>query len=102
VWDTLAKENDVATALAPGPYDGSFYYASTQRYSGLHTCNTWTAEGLKTTGLPIRSFGVEFSGQVWRQVRRLTGAAAKVSGAPKAEGTAPKVGAAPEPSAAHP
>jgi uncharacterized protein (TIGR02117 family) len=89
VWDTLAKENGVATALAPGPYDGSFYYASTLRYSGLHTCNTWTAEGLETAGLPVSSFGVEFSGQVWRQVRRLTAERLQSS-------------AALEPSAAHP
>jgi uncharacterized protein (TIGR02117 family) len=89
VWETLAKEEGVATALAPGPYDGSLYYASTARYSGFHTCNTWTAEGLKTAGLPVRSFGVEFSGQVWRQVRRLT--ARRLQG-----------GAALEPSAAHP
>jgi uncharacterized protein (TIGR02117 family) len=94
VWDTLAKENDVATALAPGPYDGSFYYASTQRYSGLHTCNTWTAEGLESAGLPVRSFGVEFSGQVWRQVRRLT--------AERLMAEREQSGAALEPSAAHP
>ena len=76
IWDTLAKEDGVATSLAPGPYDGSLYYPSTRRYSGLYTCNTWTAEGLRTAGLPVRSFGVEFSGQVWRQVRRLQGSAA--------------------------
>ena len=95
VWNTLATENGVATALAPGPYGGSLYYESTLRYSGLHTCNTWTADGLKTAGLPIRSFGVEFSGQVWRQVRRLT--------AQRLQGAAPEVkGTAPETSAAHP
>jgi uncharacterized protein (TIGR02117 family) len=71
VWDTLATRDNAATALAAGPYDGSFYYASTTRYSGLHTCNTWTAEGLQAAGLPIRSFGVEFSGQVWRQVHKI-------------------------------
>ena len=90
VWNTLATENGVATALAPGPYGGSLYYESTLRYSGLHTCNTWTAEGLKTAGLPIRSFGVEFSGQVWRQVARLKVATPGVKDA------------APEASAAHP
>jgi hypothetical protein len=114
VWNTLTIENGVATALAPGPYEGSLYYGSTLRYSGLHTCNTWTAAGLQAAGLPIRSFGVEFSGQVWRQVRRLTaqrleGAAVKVeatpeiesaglrveSAAPKAEGAVPEASAAP-------
>lgn len=75
VWNTLATPEGAATALAPGPYSGSLYYKSTLRYSGLHTCNTWTAEGLQTAGLAVHSFGVEFSGQVWRQVQRLKGAA---------------------------
>jgi uncharacterized protein (TIGR02117 family) len=113
VWNTLATENGVATAVAPGPYEASLYYGSTLRYSGLHTCNTWTAAGLQTAGLPIRSFGVEFSGQVWRQVRRLTaqsmkGAAVKDGAAPEIEGAALRVesaapevaGAAPQASAA--
>jgi len=82
VWKTLTTESGVATPLAPGPYDGSLYYESALRYSGFHTCNTWTAEGLRTAGLPVRSFGVEFSGQVWRQVRRLKGAAPETSAAP--------------------
>jgi uncharacterized protein DUF2459 len=93
IWNTLATHDGVATALAPGPYAGSLYYESTLRYSGLHTCNTWTAEGLQTAGLPIRSFGVEFSGQVWRQVRSLT---SERLAAPRAKG------AALEPNAAHP
>lgn len=71
VWATLASHDGVATALAPGPYSGSLYYDATARYSGLHTCNTWTAQGLEAAGLPVHSFGVEFSGQVWRQVRKL-------------------------------
>jgi uncharacterized protein (TIGR02117 family) len=71
VWNTLAKTDGAATSLAPGPYSGSLYYGAAVRYSGLHTCNTWTAEALQTAGLPVRSFGVEFSGQVWRQVRRI-------------------------------
>jgi uncharacterized protein (TIGR02117 family) len=71
VWKSLEATDGVARLLGPGPYEGSFYYAATARYSGLHTCNTWTAEGLKAAGLPIRSFAVEFSGQVWRQVHRV-------------------------------
>jgi hypothetical protein len=71
VWRTLATQDGVASALAPGPYEGSFYYASVQRYSGFHTCNTWTAEALRAADLPVRTFGVEFSGQVWRQVRHI-------------------------------
>jgi Protein of unknown function (DUF2459) len=91
VWNTLATPNGVASVLAPGPYSGSLYYESATRYSGLHTCNTWTAEGLRTAGLPVRSFGVEFSGQVWRQVRRV-----------KRQQEAPNGGAAPQTRAAPP
>ena len=72
VWRTLATQHGAAELLASGPYEGSLYYASAVRYSGLHTCNTWTAEGLRAAGLPVHTFGVEFSGQVWRQVQRLT------------------------------
>src|SRR5277367_1211104 len=68
VWNTLVTRDGIATARAPGPYDESLYYESTLRYSGLHTCNTWTAEGLRSAGLPVHSFGVEFSWQVWSQV----------------------------------
>jgi hypothetical protein len=71
VWQTLATQNGAAKSLAPGPYDGSLYYASSVRYSGLHTCNTWTAQGLQAAGLPVHTFAVEFSGQVWRQVQRI-------------------------------
>jgi uncharacterized protein (TIGR02117 family) len=72
VWRTFATDNGTAKLLAPGPYEGSLYYASTVRYSGLHTCNTWTAESLRAAGLPVHTFGVEFSGQVWRQVRKIS------------------------------
>jgi hypothetical protein len=71
VLKTLAATNGVPKVLATGPYAESYYYFSTLRYSGLHTCNTWTAEALKAAGLAVRSVGVEFSGQVWRQVRQL-------------------------------
>jgi uncharacterized protein (TIGR02117 family) len=73
VWSTLATGDGAASVLGAGPYDGSYFYAATMRYSGVHTCNTWTAEGLRAAGLPIRSFAVAFSGQVWRQVRKLAG-----------------------------
>jgi uncharacterized protein (TIGR02117 family) len=93
VWNTLATHDDIATALGPGPYDGSLYYESTLRYSGLHTCNTWTAAGLRSAGLAVHSFGVAFSWQVWNQVRRLT---------PQRLNSAAVEGAAPKTSAAHP
>jgi len=71
VWRTLATQNGAAKLVATVPYDGSQYYASAVRYSGLHTCNQWTAEGLRAAGLPVHEFGVEFSWQIWRQVTRI-------------------------------
>jgi uncharacterized protein (TIGR02117 family) len=57
-------------AIADGPYPGSLFYASTMTYSGLFTCNTWTAEGLQTSGLPIDTPGALFADQVEDQARR--------------------------------
>jgi uncharacterized protein (TIGR02117 family) len=56
-------------AIADGPYAGSLFYASTMRYSGMFTCNTWTAEGLQTAGLPIHADGVLFAGEVVDRAR---------------------------------
>lgn len=79
IWNTLATRDGVAAPLQAGPYPGSFYYETLQRYSALHTCNTWAAEALRSAGLPIRSAGVIFAGQLWRRVRRLkVGEGAKV------------------------
>jgi hypothetical protein len=61
----------VSTPLARGPYEGSVFYRSSATYSALHTCNTWAAQGLRAAGLSVRSGGVLFAGQVWRQARRL-------------------------------
>lgn len=55
--------------IADGPYPGSVFYAATTQYSGVFTCNTWTAEGLKTAGLPIRAAGTLFAGDVEVQAR---------------------------------
>jgi Protein of unknown function (DUF2459) len=70
IWYTLATHDDTITPVASGPYPESAYYASTQRYSAVYTCNTWAAEILKSADLPIDSLGVEFAWQVWHQARR--------------------------------
>jgi hypothetical protein len=76
VWQSLDKRaldagGDRVKSFARGPYEGSLYYAATQRYSAFHTCNTWVAEALKAAALPIRSVGVIFAGRLWTQVGRL-------------------------------
>jgi uncharacterized protein (TIGR02117 family) len=58
-------------AIADGPYPGSVFYAATTRYSGVFTCNTWTAEGLQTAGLPIRAAGTLFAGEVADRARAI-------------------------------
>jgi hypothetical protein len=70
VWQSLAAHADTVTSLRSGPYDGSLYYASTQRYSALHTCNTWAAQALRAARLDVHSAGVVFAGQLWIQARR--------------------------------
>lgn len=50
--------------LGRGPLPHSRFYASTERYSGVHTCNTWTVAALQYAGLPISAGGVLFSSQV--------------------------------------
>jgi hypothetical protein len=54
----------------PGPYEGSYYFLATPKYSGFHTCNTWAAQALRAAGFPIRAQGVLFAHQLWSQVRR--------------------------------
>jgi Protein of unknown function (DUF2459) len=71
VWDSLLKENDAAVFYRKGPYEGSLFFGAVPKYSALHTCNTWAAEGLRAAGLPIRSQGVLFASQLWSQSRRV-------------------------------
>jgi hypothetical protein len=71
IWKSLAANDGAVAPLLAGPYDGSLYYASSQHYSALHTCNTWAAQTLQAAHLRVHSAGVEFAGQLWRQARRL-------------------------------
>ena len=63
-------DSDLAP-VAAGPYPGSEYYAASQPYSALHTCNTWAAEALRAGGQPIHSKAVVLAGQLWTQAARL-------------------------------
>ncbi len=80
IRDSMADAN--LAAFAPGPYEGSVYYAASQSYSALHTCNTWAAEALRAGGEPIHTKGVVFAGQVWRQATRLAQSAAPATETP--------------------
>jgi uncharacterized protein (TIGR02117 family) len=56
--------------LSPGPYAGSLFYYATPTYSGLYTCNTWTADALRAAGIPIQSSITLFASDVARQIRQ--------------------------------
>ena len=71
IWNTLDTRSGALTVYAPGPYPGSVYFAATTKYSALRTCNTWVAQALRISGLPIHSGGVVFAGQVWSRVQHL-------------------------------
>jgi len=60
---------DEPVRLDDGPYPGSAFYAATDTYYGLFTCNTWTAETLRTGGLRVAATGVLFAGQVMGAAR---------------------------------
>jgi uncharacterized protein (TIGR02117 family) len=70
ISQSMARGPGGLQPVAAGPYEGSLFYASTRRYSAIDTCNHWTAQALQTAPLPYHSFGVEFAGQIWSQVRR--------------------------------
>ena len=55
--------------LGPGPFSHSEFFVSGLSYDVFHTCNTWTAEALHVSGLPVSYNGVIFADQLWRQVR---------------------------------
>jgi uncharacterized protein (TIGR02117 family) len=59
--------------LGPGPYPGSVFWAGHRTYDAFFTCNSWTADGLRAAGLPLRG-NTLFAGQVMDQVRRLAAA----------------------------
>jgi hypothetical protein len=71
IWKTLDTPSGALRVYAPGPYADSVYFAASIKYSALRTCNTWVAQALRASGLPIHPAGVLFAGQVWSQVRRL-------------------------------
>ncbi|HEY6483489.1 MAG TPA: DUF2459 domain-containing protein [Steroidobacteraceae bacterium] len=74
IWQSLARNDRTLRPQAPGPYPDTFYFASSQRYSAIHTCNTWAAEALQAAAVPVHSVGVLFAWQLWMQVRGLRAA----------------------------
>ena len=84
IWNSLIKANGAVSFNVKGPYPGSLYYSAIPTYSAVHTCNTWVAEALQTSGLAIHSIGVVFAAQLWSQLRSIDAAARAASGEPDA------------------
>ena len=69
VWRTLALGPDGRPlAIGAGPYRGSIFYATTRGYSGLETCNTWTAQAARAAGMPVSPAFDVFASQTMRQL----------------------------------
>ena len=72
LWDYLAVDKEgPPRRIGLGPYPQSVFYASAGNYSLGHTCNTWTAEALHASGLPVSAVGVVFAGQVLDQLQSI-------------------------------
>jgi hypothetical protein len=56
--------------LGDGPYGGSLYFGATANYAGYYTCNTWTADALRSAQLPVDGT-ILFAGTVLRQAREV-------------------------------
>jgi uncharacterized protein (TIGR02117 family) len=55
--------------LGDGPYPYSLFFAATGTYDALYTCNTWTADAMRSAGLQVDD-AVIFAAGVMRQARR--------------------------------
>ncbi|MBL6457482.1 DUF2459 domain-containing protein [Belnapia sp. T6] len=69
--DAPGRPGDRLVPLADGPYPGSLFHPSPVIYSATRTCNTWTAEALAASGLPVSANGVLLAGQVMARARRV-------------------------------
>ncbi|MGO4329747.1 DUF2459 domain-containing protein [Cupriavidus sp. 2TAF22] len=66
--DAVEKDGaGLPVRLGQGPYPGSLFFGATGSYDGLYTCNTWTADALRSAGLPVG--GALFAGGIMRQAR---------------------------------
>ncbi len=68
----LSRLHGRPVKLGDGPWTDSAFYASGERYDGLHTCNTWTADALESAGLPVHSSDVIFSSQLIHLIAKLS------------------------------
>jgi hypothetical protein len=71
IWTDLAKDPAGKPELvAHSENPSGLFYAAQSEYNLFHTCNTWIAETLQASGLPISGDDVIFSSQVMSRVRK--------------------------------
>jgi hypothetical protein len=68
---SLSRPSGRRSDLGRGPLPGSVFYASTEHYSLVHTCNTWTVAALQYAGLPVHAAGVMLASQALARIRKL-------------------------------
>ncbi len=61
-----------AQAVTPGLYSFSLFYPATGEFHLFNTCNTWTARGLKQSGLAVTVFATQSAEDLMAQLRQAT------------------------------
>ena len=71
LWRSFRLHDDAPSVIAPGFFPGSLFFDATPGYSGLYTCNGWTADALHAAGLSPSAplFAALFSSQIMRRLR---------------------------------
>lgn len=67
-------EAERAEAGEPGLYSFSRFYPASGEFHLFNTCNTWTAQGLRAGGWPVRAAGTVTAEGLMAQVRPLAAA----------------------------
>ncbi len=76
LWESVATDRRGSPIRAgTGPYSQSVFYVATGTYDATDTCNTWTADGLRAAGVPVKTAGVVLARQLLDQLPTLEAAA---------------------------
>jgi len=81
LWQSFELSADGRpVVIRAGPYPCGVFYAGTDTYDALNTCNTWTATLLRAAGLPVPTAGVVLVGQVMGVARAIAARQASLRG----------------------
>jgi hypothetical protein len=72
IWNSLDKSDDGGLRQVAQNSPRSVFFAGRQRYAALYNCNSWTAEALKTGGLPFDPGAIVFASQVMASARQIS------------------------------